>query len=303
MRIVLFGSERRVGALAGERVLDLNRADPRIPADLLALIEGGPGLLDLVQRAVDQIGGAPDGAVEKASAVKLHAPWPGRRVMMAGTNFLSRTDPEVAGMSDDDQRKALRQGQRGFWKVHLVAAGPDEEIAKPKRTKYLNYEGEPVIVLGRKVKDAKAEDIAGLVWGVTLLNDICITERPGAHARERFAFDKNFDGSFTLGPSIVIGEGVDFADLPIETRVNGTLRQSFSSKDMVYSFGEMIAYGSRDFTLFPGDVFSGGTGDGSATDLSPKGLDGTVPTDLFLQHGDVVEVSSPKIGTLRNRIV
>lgn len=306
MRIIVFGPERRVGAWVGENVIDLNRADGTLPATLLAFIEGGDPVLDRAQRAIDQSGGAPDGAVQQISAVKIRAPWPGRRAMMAGANIGSHI--AGAGMvgAQDGQSEAIRKqralGQRGFWKVHLEPIDPDEPIAKPKRTKYMDYEGEPVIILGKQVKDASPSDIRSLVWGVTISDDICIRDE-GGNPGARFAFDKNFDGSFTLGPSIIVREDVDFDDMPIETKVNGEPRQHFSSKDMIFSFGEMVAFGTRDFTLYPGDIVSGGTGGGTGMDSSPRGADGTKSTERFLQPGDVVEVSSPKVGTLRHRIV
>ena len=305
MRIVVFGPDRHVGAWVGDDVIDLNRADAEIPAQLLSLIEGGQAALDRVQNVIERQGGVPDNAVLKASTVKIHAPWPGRRAMMAGANIGSHiSGPGMAapGGQSEAIQKQRDLGQRGFWKVHLEATGPDEEIAKPKRTKYMDYEGEPVVVLCKKIKDAKPSDIREAVWGVTISDDICIRDE-GGNPGARFAFDKNFDGSFTLGPCIVIGEGVDFENMPIETRVNGELRQSFSSKDMIFSFGEMLAFGSRDFTLYPGDIISGGTGGGTAMDSSPRGADGTNSTERFLKPGDVVEVSSPKVGSLRNRIV
>jgi acylpyruvate hydrolase len=306
MRIVVFGADRRLGAwLDGDLVLDLNRADGALPTSLLAFIEGGDALLERAQRAIDQASGAPDGAVQPIGGVKIHAPWPGRRVMMAGANIGSHiAGPGMAGAGD--QAAAIQKqrdlGQRGFWKVNLEATGPDEDIARPRRTSYMDYEGEPVVVLGKKTKDARAADIRGLVWGVTISNDICIRDE-GGNPGARFAFDKNFDGSFTLGPSIVIGEGVDFEDMLIETTVNGEQRQHFSSKDMIFSFGEMVAFGSRDFTLYPGDIISGGTAGGTGMDSSPRGPDGKKATERFLKPGDVVEVSSPRVGTLRNRIV
>ena len=305
MKFVVFGPERRLGALVGENVLDLHRADAALPAGLLAFIDGGEAFLERAQRAIDQSGGAPEGALQSAGGLKIHAPWPGRRAMMAGANIgshIAGAGMRDAGSHEEAIQKQRNLGQRGFWKVHLECTGPDEEIAKPKRTSYMDYEGEPVIILNKKVKDARASDVRGLVWGVTISNDICIRDE-GGNPGARFAFDKNFDGSFTLGPTIVVGEGIDFEDMLIETYVNGEQRQHFTSRDMIFSFGEMVEFGSRDFTLYPGDIISGGTGGGTGMDSSPRGPDGTKSTERFLKPGDVVEVCSPQVGTLRNRIV
>ncbi len=307
MRIVVFGPAKRVGAWAGENVIDLNRVDGQIPSNLLAFIEAGSQALERAQRVIDQAGRAPDGAVQSATAVKIHAPWPGRRVLMAGANsggHISGPGSSGYGRNESEAVRKMRElGQRGFWKVPVTAIGPDEEVEYPSRTKRLDYEGEAMIVLGTRVKNMKAADMAQYVWGVSLTNDLSIRDQKGEHPSARMAYAKNFDGSFVMGPSIVIGEGVDFQDLPIQTKVNGELRQDFSSKVMIQSFGEMLELGTQDFTFVPGDVVGGGTGAGTAMDSTPTGPDGSKATDRFLKRGDVVEVSSPKVGTLRTRIV
>ena len=96
---------------------------------------------------------------------------------------------------------------------------------------------------------------------------------------------------------------MDALDVDIETLVNGDQRQKFNSGDMAFSYGEYMEYLSRDFTFYPGDILSGGTGAGTAADSSPTQDDGMPAPERFLKPGDVVEVKSPAIGMLRNRIV
>ena len=114
---------------------------------------------------------------------------------------------------------------------------------------------------------------------------------------------KNFNGSFSVGPCIVVGEDVDPANVDVETWVNGELRQRFNTRDMILSFGEYLEYLSADFTFYPGDMIAGGTAAGTAADSSPRSPDGSVPPDRFLKPGDLVEMRSPQIGTLAARIV
>jgi 2-keto-4-pentenoate hydratase/2-oxohepta-3-ene-1,7-dioic acid hydratase in catechol pathway len=105
-----------------------------------------------------------------------------------------------------------------------------------------------------------------------------------------------------MGPCIVAGD-VDPQNIDAETRVNGVMRQSYITKDMIWPFGEVLEYLSRDFTFVPGDVIAGGTSAGTAADKSRRGPDGRRPLDLFLKIGDTVAVSSSKIGALGNTIV
>ncbi|HTE86888.1 MAG TPA: fumarylacetoacetate hydrolase family protein, partial [Dehalococcoidia bacterium] len=113
---------------------------------------------------------------------------------------------------------------------------------------------------------------------------------------------KNFDGSTSMGPCIVVGE-LKPQEVDVELRVNGEVRQQYNTRDMVFTFAEVLEELSRDFTFVPGDVISGGTSAGTAQDSTPRGPDGKRSLERFLKVGDVVELSSPKIGTLRNRIV
>ena len=112
---------------------------------------------------------------------------------------------------------------------------------------------------------------------------------------------KNFDQSCLLGPCIVVGE-LDPANIDVETWVNGERRQQFSTRDMVFSFWEYIEYLSRDLTLYPGDIISGGTTAGTAADSSPRMADGQRAPERFLKPGDVVQIRSASIGVLEARI-
>jgi 2-keto-4-pentenoate hydratase/2-oxohepta-3-ene-1,7-dioic acid hydratase in catechol pathway len=315
MKIVVFGPEKRVGALVGNRVIDLNRANTRIPARLLNFIEAGTPALDDARRAVEQFANTParDGddnkVVHSLSEVKLHAPWPERRIACVGGNYaahllgmwanrLGKTDITV----EEVTREAKKAGQWGFWKVPAEVAGPDDTIPFPKRVTYFDYEGEIAIVIGKRGKNISADKIRDFVWGVTLFHDWSIRDGGGTDRMVSYNLQKNFDGAVSMGPCIVAGE-LDHQDVDAETRVNGVVRQSYNTGEMIWPFGEVLEYLSQDFTFVPGDVIAGGTSAGTAADKSRRGPDGKRPLDLFLKVGDVVEVSSSKIGRLSNKIV
>ncbi|HEY1704497.1 MAG TPA: fumarylacetoacetate hydrolase family protein [Trebonia sp.] len=207
-------------------------------------------------------------------------------------------------MTEDEAYKIVRADEPlGYWKLPGEATGPDGEIPYPARCDRLDFEGEVAVVVGKPGKDIAIDEAMDHVWGVTIFNDWSIRSRP---RKAIFPFslnlDKNFDGSTSIGPWIAVGD-IDPANLHIELRVNGQIRPSFSTADMVYSFAEYIHFLSRDFTLLPGDMIASGTGSGTGADSSRPGPDGESPPDLFLQSGDVVEVRVPEIGLLKNRIV
>lgn len=304
LKIVVFGAERRVGVWEGERIVDLNATDPQLPSTLIDLIEGGEAALDRARAA------ARKATVSVAvKDVKLHAPWPGRRIACVGGNFgdhLVGMDVNTRGISDSTLEttvaRAREMGHWGFWKVPLAAAGPGDEIPYPTQTQRLDYEGELAIVLGKDGKRIPEGRVGEYVWGVTLLNDFSI--RDGRFVQRGISYNlwKNFDGSTAIGPCIVVGE-LDPANVDVRTHVNGELRQSYNTRDMIFSFGEVLAFLSTDITFAAGDLISGGTAAGTAADSSKLRPDGTLPPERFLKPGDVVTISSPAIGALRNTIV
>lgn len=312
MKIVVFGQERRVGALVDNRIIDLNRASAELPARLLNFIEAGAPALTEAKRLVDRFsksGPSVDGVVHALSAVKLQAPWPERRIACVGGNYaahlagmwanrLGKTDVSIEQITEE----AKKAGQWGFWKVPAEVAGPGDTIPFPKRVTYFDYEGEVAIVIGKRGKNIPAAKIHDYVWGVTLFHDWSIRDAGGVDRVVSYNLQKNFDGAVSMGPCLVVNE-LDHQDIDTETRVNGVVRQSYNTKEMIWSFGEVLEYLSQDFTFVPGDVIAGGTSAGTAADKSRRGPDGKRPLDLFLKVGDSVEVSSSKIGGLSNTIV
>ena len=308
MRIVVFGPERRVGALRNDHIVDLNAAAPSVPATLAAFIEAGDRALEDARGAMERA--APgDPSVYELDSVQLHAPCVHRpRIACAGGNYAvhlagamsARTGQEVR---PEDVYQEVRSGQPwGFWKVADVI-GPEDQITYPGRAQLFDYEGELAVVFGKPSRDVAPDRVQEHLWGVTLLNDWSIRNDMGPARPLNFNLPKNFDGSTSLGPCVVAGESVDLQDVGVEVTVNGEVRQSYRTSDMIFSFAELVAYLSRDLTFQPGDVLAAGTGAGTAMDTTRPRPDGSTPPDRFLRIGDLVEVSSPLVGALRNRVV
>lgn len=335
MKIVVFGPERRTGALHGGDVIDLSYAcakylreragepspiemgEALVPSDLARLIEGGSRAIENAQKALDYLFGqaqdklGPRGEtlVQAASAVKIHAPRPNQaRIACAGGNFADHAAAMAVKMRrkpyEGDAYQEIRKGGFwGFWKLGREIVAPDGEVIYPERCNRLDYEGEIAVVLGKKGVDLKPSQLKDYVWGVTMLADWSIrAPRESSGGSLNFAFPKNFDTSCSMGPCIAVGE-CDPTNVDIETLVNGERRQRFNTKDMVFTFGEYLEYLSRDFTLYPGDIISGGTAAGTAADSSELLPDNTSAPERFLKPGDVVEMKSPIVGSLRTRVV
>ncbi len=306
MKIVVYGPEKRVGVIRDRdsTVIDAARA-AGVPSDLAKFIAGGKATLDATRAAVDKAADA-----VPLSSVKLHAPCPaGAKIACAGGNFADHAGlmfakrdkkPFTPDMEPAFAAEIRKGGIWGFWKVSTPVAN-DDAIIYPSRAKRLDYEGELAIILSKPARDARAADFRDYVWGVTLMSDWSIRD-VNEGGPLKFGMQKNFDTSVSLGPCIVVGE-IDPTNAPVETLVNGQRRQNFNTKDMVFSFAEYLEFLSRDLTLQAGDVITGGTAKGTAADSSALLPDGSSEPGPFLKPGDVVEVKSPGLGTLRNRIV
>ena len=309
MKIVVFGNDNRVGALDGDRIIDLNKSNLALPSRLDAFIAAGAEAIEAAQRAIAK---ADKSAVLDAASVKLHAPWAGKRLAMAGGNFadhLAGMNANLHGIpvTGDSLKAAYDQartrGHWGFWKVLDEVAGDGDDVPYPaKKTQYFDYEGEVAIVIGKRGKNISAANIRDHVWGVTLSNDWSCRDGMDQPKIVQYNMVKNFDRACSIGPCIAVGFDA-FDNIDLETRVNGQLRQSFNSKDMIFSFGEVLEYLSCEFTFVPGDVICGGTAAGTAADKTKRVAGQPVAKELFLKVGDMVEVSSPQIGRLRNKIV
>ena len=335
MKIVVFGPRKRTGALHDGSVVDLSYAYAKylaektnepsplemaevvVPSGLVRFIEGGPRALEAAQQALDHLFGRthdqsePRGEtlIHNATDVRLHAPRPNNaRIACAGGNFADHAAAMAVKMrgrayEGDAYREIRNAGFWGFWKLGREIVGTDGELVYPHRCNRLDYEGEIAIVLGKRGVDLKPSQLSEYVWGVTMLADWSIrAPREASGGPLNFNLPKNFDTSCSMGPCIAVGEA-DPTNIDMETIVNGECRQRFNTRDMVFRFGEYLEYLSRDFTLYPGDIISGGTAAGTAADSSELLPDGMSAPERFLNPGDVVEMRSPSIGSLRTRVV
>jgi 2-keto-4-pentenoate hydratase/2-oxohepta-3-ene-1,7-dioic acid hydratase in catechol pathway len=170
-----------------------------------------------------------------------------------------------------------------FLKPSTAVVGPDAEVAYPALTNDLHYEGELAVVIGRRCTRVAAEDVAGVVFGYTVANDL--TMRDIQKAEGQWTRGKGFDGACPLGPWVETD--LDPSALSLRSTVNGELRQDGTTADMLRDVGECVSWVSQAMTLLPGDVVLTGT---------PAGVGS-------LQRGDDVVVTIEGIGTLANRIV
>jgi acylpyruvate hydrolase len=238
------------------------------------------------------------------------------KIMCIGANFadhfvgLASNMPTAMGKEkkvltlEEARAQALSNPPWGFYKMGSSVSNPEEDVQYPSRTKLLDYEGEVALIIGKRGKDIKRANLLEHVFGYTLFDDFSLRDNMDKGVMN-FARVKNFQGSGALGPVVTLkDEAPDPQDIDFSTKVNGEVRQVGNTKDMIRGFGEWIEFLSADIELNPGDVIASGTCAGTAADSSKRDVDGNPSPERFLKVGDVVEVSSKRIGgALRNKIV
>jgi 5-oxopent-3-ene-1,2,5-tricarboxylate decarboxylase/2-hydroxyhepta-2,4-diene-1,7-dioate isomerase len=160
----------------------------------------------------------------------------------------------------------------------------DGAVVRPERCKWLNYEGEIAIVIGRTCRNISAEDAGQYIRGYTVANDYGLHDFRDTDAGSMLRV-KGSDTLCPLGPGLV--EDWDFRDKRIRVTVNGQVRQDANTDEMEWDMHYLVADIARTITLYPGDVL----------------LSGTPANSRTVYPGDVVEVEVEGLGTLRNHIV
>ncbi|MGH3413832.1 MAG: fumarylacetoacetate hydrolase family protein [Marmoricola sp.] len=209
--------------------------------------------------------------------VRLLAPvLPRSKVVGIGKNYAAH----AAEMGGDLPAEPLM-----FLKPNTSVVGPGDPVFHPRQSNEVHYEGELAVVIGRICRDVSKDDVADVVWGYTVANDV--TARDLQRRDVQFTRGKGFDSFCPLGPWIETEMATErISDLRVQTFLNGDVKQDGNTKDMIFDVPTLVEYVSSVMTLLPGDVILTGTPDG----VGP------------MQPGDEVEVFVAGIGSLTNRV-
>jgi 2-keto-4-pentenoate hydratase/2-oxohepta-3-ene-1,7-dioic acid hydratase in catechol pathway len=281
MRLATFThSERtRAGVVVGDHVVDLSAVAPQLPTEMTALLAAGPEALADAARAA---AGAPGLAL---AAVRLEAPvLRPPKILAVGLNYADH----IAESGMETPKLPLV-----FNKQSTSVVGPRDPFHMPRVSQALDYEGELGVVIGSRCRHVPKERAAEVIAGYTVLNDV--TVRDWQLRTPTWTLGKSFDTHCPMGPWIVTSdELVDPHGLALETRVNGELRQSSNTKNLVFDCFTLVEHLSTAFTLEPGDVIATGTPGGVGIAMKPPRL---------LQVGDVVRIAIEGIGEIENAVI
>ena len=212
-------------------------------------------------------------ATQPLGEVSLLSPVTPSKIICVGRNYAAHAKEHEAEVPDVPLL---------FLKPASAMIGPEEKILLPPQSQQVEHEAELVVVIRKRGRWIQLEDALDHVLGYTVGNDV--TARDLQRRDGQWTRAKGFDTFCPLGPWIETD--FDPADAMITCYVNGEMRQMASTRDMVFSVRQLIAFASTVMTLEPGDILMTGT---------PAGVGP-------LEAGDVVEVTVEGIGALRNPV-
>jgi 2-keto-4-pentenoate hydratase/2-oxohepta-3-ene-1,7-dioic acid hydratase in catechol pathway len=288
MQLISFTRDGRIrsGGIEGvltdpstTRVVDLNDADPRLPADMLQLLRGGDDLLQLAREVIES---APPEMWLPVAGAQLVAPVPNPgKIICIGLNY--RDHAAEAGLPIPAEPVV-------FAKLNNTINGPYSPITMPSATEQIDYEGELGVVLGKTCKGVKEMDALEYVAGYMAVNDV--SARDVQHRNGQWVLGKSPDGFAPMGPALVTSEEVgDPQQLDLRTRIGDEVLQSSNTREMIFGVARLISFISEFVTLEPGDVIATGT---------PSGVGGAQEPPRWLRAGETVRVEFPTLGALAN---
>lgn len=273
------GQGPQAGIVRGEDVLDLGEAGFK---DVLSIVRGGEEALSRVRRAAEGARPLP------LSEVRLLAPIPRPGKYLAiGMNYRKHVE--------EGAKLGIAEPKRQLWfnKQTTCISGPHDGIVKPAVSDQLDYEVELGVVIGRPTKNVMANEARRHIFGYFVANDVSV--RDWQFHTSTFTMGKSFDTHGPIGPWITTADEVsDCHALDLKCWVNGELRQSSNTSQMLADVYEQIEYLSTAFTLEPGDMIASGTPEGVGIAMDPP---------RFLEVGDVVRCEIEGLGVLENAVI
>ena len=273
----------RLGALiaraAQNYILDLNRAQPDLPTDMLQFLQAGDDALAAAQRAAAR---ADERALIPLAEAALLAPVPRPgKIICIGHNYHGHTGATPPAYPDI------------FAKFNNVVIGHGQPIVVTRASDKVDYEGELAIVIGKRAKYVDQAHALDFVAGYTIFNDV--TARDFQSRTTQWTLGKSFDTFGPMGPALVTKDEIqDPGVLDLSLTLNGQEMQRANTRQLIFPIPFLIECITQAITLEPGDVISTGTPSGTGASQKPP---------VFMKPGDEVRVRIEKIGELVNPVV
>ena len=287
MKIVGFEAEGglRLGLVEGDQVVDLQAADPKVPANLGDVLAANDGDLKPLGEIARR---APASARRPLKGLKFGLPVarPGK-ILCLGLNYLEH-------VKEGSQRDNIPKFPTIFMRCLTSMVPHEQPIIRPKASEQLDYEAEMMLIVGKRAKHLTMANATSCIAGYSCSNEGSVRE----FQRKTTQWDmgKNFDRTGGFGPWMVTADELPEAGkgLKIQSRLNGTVMQSDNTDNMMFPVADMLVYVTQGMTLEPGDIIFTGT---------PSGVGhARKPNPIWMKQGDVCEIEIEGIGVLRNPI-
>lgn len=282
MKLARFSINNQIscGVVTDKGVIDFQKTD--LPfTDLQAVIEAGDTALADIQKVIDST--EPH---YQLSEVTLLAPItrPGK-FLAIGMNYKKH-------LEEADKLGVERRSYQTWFNKQITCINDPYGEIEPGVTEKLDYEAELGFVIGKKSKYLTKDNARQAIFGYLVVNDV--SARDWQFHTPTFTMGKSFDTHGPIGPWIVTADEVaDPENLELRCYVNGEVRQSNNTSQMLHKIDDQLIYLSTAFTLEPGDIIATGTPEGVGVGMEPQ---------VFLQPGDVVKCEIQGIGSIENKV-
>lgn len=273
----------RAAAVVGDRFIDLQATDARLPGSVRALLADWHAQKGRVEEAIRS-----SAAVRlSVDQVRLAPPVPDPpKILCIGLNY---RDHAIEG------GKAIPEEPVLFGKFTNALIADGEPIRLPRVSQKVDYEAELVVVIGKRGRDIPVDSAMEYVAGYTIGHDVSARDWQFRGAERQWIIGKTFDTFAPTGPHLVTADELgDPHGLQVKLRLNGREMQNSNTREFIFPVPKLIEYLSQVMTLEPGDLIFTGT---------PPGVGVARKPPVFLQPGDNVEVEIEGIGVLRNPVV
>lgn len=288
----LENGEQRLGIKTEAGVIAVAQAAAaaglEVPTDVHAVINGGAEAVGALQQLVEKVQSQGDAVSVLVEAGLDFGPCVTnpQKIICVGLNYRKHAE---------ETNSPIPQYPILFNKFNNTLTGHGHDVALPRVSEKVDYEAELVIVIGKKSKYISKDEALSHVFGYCAVNDL--SARDLQLRTQQWLLGKSCDGFSPLGPYLVTADEVgDPNQLQIKSIVNGEVRQSSNTSDMIFYVDEIVSYISQHFTLEPGDIILTGTPEGVVMGYPPE-------KQVYLQDGDVVTIEIEKLGSLTTKLV
>lgn len=300
MKLVSYGpfGQERAGVLQGDNIFDLeqlmsNSGTCAAVSDMRLLLEipSWRSMLDKLAPLTASMNPIALSSVRLGSPVACP-----RKLMIAGANtytHLAEAKPLLGKIDPPKQPMVLAKGTNAI-------CGPYDDLILPKQTTKLDYEVELGVIIGKVTDHISESEVKHHIAGFTTTNDVSARDVQLAEYESNTFFrvhylGKSFNTFAPMGPAMVTVDEYEWGKpFGLVTKVNGEVRQSSNTDDLIYGIEALVSYISHHMTLYPGDIIQTGSPAGVAFFMNPQ---------RFLQVGEVVTCEIEGVGTIANKVV